>query len=732
MTVKTDQPTNHKVNIAVKHLLCFLTIFLLTFSLCEAATISPELQSVLQTVTPAQEVPIIINLADKVDVKHIPMVPADHTRAGRTIRRNTIVAALKDKADKTQGPIKTLLQGRGGKKMKPLWITNSIAVTVPASVINELAGQPQIASIGLDAVIQAPLITPSIAVTPRWNIDRVNAPALWDAGITGEGIVVASLDTGVDVNHPDLRYRWRGGACGTPPYCPSWYDPFNNTTVPYGIPAIPPTTPEQAALNNTHVHGTHVTGIIVGGSASGNAIGVAPGAKWISAKIFDDAGNPAQDSDIISALGWALCPGCDPADIGCVCAPSPDVVNNSWLVDTSQNACDSIFYPAISNLQAAGIEVIFSAGNVNPSPAASPSSFSPANYPGVFAVGATIGSNTDFSNTIAPFSAWGPSACIGVSGIPDRTTNFPNIVAPGAWQINSSVPVGSIFSGNTVSQYANYAGTSQSAPHVSGAAALLAGALPTLTTAQIEEALEQSASPLLGTTPNDTSPNNIYGYGLLNVAAAYQYAFTYIVNGGTPQPKIAGLDQALYFINTSTSSDLTFIIVNQGTAPLDISNIAIAGLNPGDFAIPADSCTNQSIASLGNCSVTIRFSPGAAGSRSALLSFTSNDPSVLTTFDVSLRGNDPVALVQGTTILATYADISTALADCSNWQDIRMQVTTLVNPLTSPDINLPLGITINFLGGFDPAFGTQTDFTYIQGQLTISKGTVIVGNIIII
>jgi subtilisin family serine protease len=700
----------------MRHLPCFIILFLfsLTFSLCEAAVVSPDLQAVLQAGSSNQEVPIIVNLADRVDVGNLalPAISPDQPGGGKTARRHAIGMALKDKADKTQGPIMGLLQGRGGKKMNSFWITNSIAVAVPASVISELASMAQIASIELDAVIEGPVITPSPPGTPRWNIDRINAPVLWGAGIEGVGTVVASLDTGVDVTHPDLKYRWRGGNCSAPPDCPSWFDPYNNTTLPYGIPAIPTCGSDVncIALNNTHIHGTHVMGIMVGGSASSlnNAIGVAPGAKWISAKIFDDSGN-STTSVILSALQWALAPAGDAAN-------APDIVNNSWTIG-SQNTCDTSFQTSIANLTTAGIEVVFAAGNVAVTPATSSSSFSPANNAGVFAVGATdcVGSGCSSpSNVIAGYSAWGPSACA------DRTTNFPNVVAPGS-NIYSSVPVGSIFSGHTPVEYSLFSGTSQSAPHVSGAAALLAEVMPALTPAQIEEAFEQTA-----VQPGSPDPNNTYGFGLLDVVAAYRYAFSHFGRGTVPQ--IAG-PSALSFVNVGqglTSNALTFFIVNQGTADL---TIPLGGLSiSGDFAITSDNCSGSTISSLSRCSISVTFSPGASGPRTGQVTITSNDTAT-SPLNVPLYGNDPVALVHDSEIVATYSDIQTASNDCSNWDTIRMQAVTLTG--TSPVFNLPLGIAVSLQGGYDPAFGTQTGSTTIQGTLTFSKGTVIVKNVIV-
>ena len=589
--------------------------------------------------------------------------------------------------------------------MKSLWITNSVAVTVPAFVIGELSSLPQIASIELDAVIEAPLIEPTETGTPRWNIDRVNAPVLWGVGIDGAASVVANLDTGVDVNHPDLKYRWRGGACSAPPNCPSWFDPYNNTTLPYGIPA---TGGSFTLLDAIHAHGTHVMGIMVGGSASSNdnAIGVAPGAKWIAAKIFDDATGSSTISIILSGLEWVL----QPAGEG---ANAPDVINNSWTLN-AQNTCDTALLTAISNLTAAGIEVVFSAGNmaITTPPTTSSSSFSPANNFGVFAVGATdcVGSGCSSpTNIIAPYSALGPSACS------DRTTNFPNVVAPGS-NIWSSVPTGGRFG-----RYQYSFGTSFAAPHVAGAAALLAGAIPVLTPAQIEEALQQSALVLpAGSDP----PNNTYGYGLLDAEAAYKYAFINFGKGNVPQ--IAG-PSTLSFIDVATSDEATFLIVNQGAADLTITGISIAGMNPGDFTITSDTCSGETIPSLSSCSITVSFTPGAQGRRSAQLNVSSDDGAT-PILNVPLSGNDPIALVHDSEMVATYPDLQAASNGCGNWDIVQMQAVTLTGNAV---FDLPLGITVSLQGGYDAAFESQAGYTTVQGTITITKGTVIVKNVIV-
>jgi bacillopeptidase F len=112
--------------------------------------------------------------------------------------------------------------------------------------------------------------------------------------------VVGSFDTGVDGNHPDLVGRYRGN------HAISWYDPYGEHATPY----------------DANGHGTHTTGTAVGGSAGGTAIGVAPGATWIAAKAWNDAG-VGSTSAFHLIFQWFLAPGGNPAN-------APDVVNNSW------------------------------------------------------------------------------------------------------------------------------------------------------------------------------------------------------------------------------------------------------------------------------------------------------------------------------------------------------------------------------------------------------------------
>ena len=574
-----------------------------------AATVSPGLQATLQSSPPDQEVAVIITLSDRADLSRFK----DHDK---DVRRAKIVQALKDKADKTQGSLKAFLQGMKARRVKSFWVTNAIAARIPASLVNVLAGFPGVEAIETDAVVTVPPVAPSAAVMPlavpaEWNIAKINAPSLWNAGITGTGAVVANVDTGVDPLHADLTGKWRGGlnswysvftggtcsitakGCQISSDCPSG-EVCNSNAVDCATPNKCTACELSATPCDMDGHGTGTMGVMVGGSAGGTAIGVAPDAKWIAVKIFNDSTSPSTPISLIGdAYTWL---------IGLPSGSAPDVINNSF--GSSAGSCDTFLQSAITNLKTAGIELVFAAGNGGPN---SSTSESPANNPGAFAVGAT-----DNIDRAAGFSSRGPSACDG--------SIFPHVVAPGqyitlaALTQNGLFPLSYFYSNNGTM---GPSGTSFSAPHVAGATALLVSALPSLTPDQIETAFEQTAVPL-----GSPIPNNTYGYGRIDVAAAYQYAFTNFVNGG----------------------------------------------------------------------------------------------------------NDPVVLVHDAAIVATYPDIQIALANCSNLDIIKVQAAT---PLAAPDINLPLGIAISLVGGYDSSFLSQTGSTTLQGTLIITAGTVIIANVIV-
>ena len=398
---------------------------------------------------------VVVSLRARATLTHLPR---EHRRRSREVIRR-----LEEVADRTQAGLRVTLASwrRAGvvHDVKPFWIFNGIAVEATPDAIAALAARPDVSRVALDDA----KVTLADAV-PEPNVSIVTAPSLWDQGFHGDGVVVASLDTGVDITHPDLAGSWRGGSN-------SWFDPYGQH----------PTTPTDLSG-----HGTSTMGVIVGGTAGGTAIGVAPGATWIAAKIFNDAG-AATTSGIHAAFQWILDPDGNPTT-----ADAPDVVNNSW--DSSVPGCDYTFQPDLQAVRAAGILPVFAGGNGGPGSA---TSFSPANLPEALAVG-----STDDSDLIAASSSRGPASCSGSIDV------FPDVVAPGV----------GIHTADRYGLYTDLSGTSVAAPHVTGSIALLLQAFPDTSPAEQEAAIEAAAVDLGALGPDD-----IYGNGRVDASAAYAW-----------------------------------------------------------------------------------------------------------------------------------------------------------------------------------------------------------------
>ncbi len=467
-----------------------LLVLLAAFPL-QAGVVTSELEAVLQGVAADEEIPVILSFYDRVDL-------GPYQRFKKERRRTGVVRALKANAEKTQQSLRAYLGSARGKNIKTLWIINGLAVTVPAAEVAGLAAWPEVASIKLDAVIRAPQVTASASEGVEDNLLAVAVPELWSLGFAGEGMVVASMDTGVDLNHPDLVGRWRGGGN-------SWFDPNGEH----------PDMPFDA-----NGHGTAVMGVMVGGAAGGTAIGVAPAAQWIAVKIFDDLGSAALSS-IHQGFQWLLDPDGNPDT-----DDAPDVVNNSWGFEDTSGSCidgahpdpalNADFHPDIQALRAAGIPVVFAAGNTGPDPA---TSISPANYPESFAVGA-VNALSPAAILIEQSSARGPSAC-------DATT-YPEMVAPGFDILTSGLPQ------TGFEPYVLATGTSFSAPHVAGTMALLRQAFPEITVASLESTLARTADDL-----GPSGPDNSFGFGMLNALAAYRSVLAN-VPPGAPDLRLPG------------------------------------------------------------------------------------------------------------------------------------------------------------------------------------------------
>ena len=373
------------------------------------------------------------------DLANIPTLDA---------RRIELVARLQSTALRSQAPLVTYLhrQLKQGKitGYKSYWIFNGLAVTGDVETLIELAKRPQVEYIRPNRLHRLPPPERGAQLADVGsNIVQIGADRVWqEFGITGKDIVVANMDSGVDWTHPALIGQYRGYNPTSPANSVHDYNWFDATGTYPNAPG-----PNRGHITSQSDHGTHTMGTLVGVEADGaNQIGVAPGARWIAAKVFDDEGN-AYDTWIHDGFQWCLAPtdlrGQNPDP-----TKAPHIVSNSW---GDSNSLDDSFVQDVQAWRAAGIFSTWAAGNDGPDTG---TISSPASYPGVLAIGAV-----DSGDRIAGFSSRGP----GVAG-----TLKPDLVAPGVG-IRSSIAGGG-YEGT-------WNGTSMATPHVAGVVALMWDAL---------------------------------------------------------------------------------------------------------------------------------------------------------------------------------------------------------------------------------------------------------------
>jgi len=395
--------------------------------------ISAALQSKITETSENEKIPVIIALPDQ------------------RVAFNT--ADGKAKIEKDQKELIKYLENEKSKdkveKIKSIKIINAVAARVTPEVLASLAERPDVWKVEIDGIIsivedpklaseKAEVSTPTqnIASENAWGIDKIKAPAVWQQGIRGNGILVAVVDTGIDASHPDLNDLDDNSGTNDPKVV-GWIDYVNSASSPY----------------DDNGHGTHVSGTISGTGANGINTGVAPGTKLIGAKVLDTYGS-GYLSDCILAFEWA-------------------VNNNARIISFSAGGGhDWAFTTTIDNVVAAGVVPVIAAGN------SGPSSYT-INCPGDELNSLTVGA-TDSSDIIAYFSSRGPVTLDG------QTYIKPDFSAPGV-SVTSTVPGGG---------YEAWDGTSMATPHVSGTVALMLERNPALKPAEIKKKLESTALDL--------------------------------------------------------------------------------------------------------------------------------------------------------------------------------------------------------------------------------------------
>ncbi len=452
------------------------------------AQIEPSFQKKLLDTAPAQQVPIVIVLGEQLDVVSLTS-RLDRGNATRAQRHELVVRAAQELADRSQaallGKLRDLETRGHVSALQPFWVVNAVGAWATVDAIVTLSAFPGILHIedgGTGLAMIEPVANREAPVGPLAAAEPglldIKADFLWGLGFTGAGRIVSNIDTGVDGTHNAFRTRWRGNRSGVLASA-AWHSPTLRAPTP----------------RDGNGHGTHTMGTMCGDDGT-NRVGVAFDADWIASDAIAGSNLAQIRIDAIAAFQWSADPDGNPTTVDDV----PDVSSNSWGYAPAFHQvpmCDQAFWQGIDIAEAAGVVVVFAAGNEGSRGAMSlrtPSDRATTPF-NTFSVGALLTG----SNSIASFSSLGPSGC---PGNPIK----PEVCAQGD-NVRSSYP------GN---QYRNLSGTSMACPHVAGAVALLRQVDPNLSADQVKSLLYRSAIDL-GAAGED----NTYGNGRINLQAAY-------------------------------------------------------------------------------------------------------------------------------------------------------------------------------------------------------------------
>lgn len=334
----------------------------------------------------------------------------------------------------------------------------------------------------------------------------MSADATRELGFDGSGVGVAVVDSGIDASHPDLAGRV---ARNVRVYSAEYLD-ITGLAPPGGWPHQPSLVIpfDDLPYNNTDTigHGTHVAGIVAGeGVGDGELVGVAPGATLVgysTGEILFIFTALAAFDDILATHEQH----------------NVRVINNSWGSSYQLFDPDSPINVATRALYDAGMTIVFSAGN----DAQEMTSNVHSNAPWVINSGsATVSkeksgfssSGLMFDNTVAmPLDA---DAHVRIEG-DGLGLSHPDVSAPGSNIVSACTPTGAIVCGVTLpGGSASASGTSMSAPHMAGLAAVLLQARPELTPDQVRRVMQVTAVPM-----RDGAAFWQSGYGFVDARAA--------------------------------------------------------------------------------------------------------------------------------------------------------------------------------------------------------------------
>ena len=388
------------------------------------------------------------------------------------------------------------LKALGITQLHPYKHVNAVAVVAPSALLQQAARLTGVTTVQRDNGLRLDTAESKRAL----KADKVRAAKPKGLGLTGKGVTVAVIDSGLDSSHPDFAGRVKG----TFNFEGAWmWDQYQDGAISDDTAT---TTAPYAAVDEVG-HGTHVAATVGGSGAAATMgagtgadySGVAPGVDFVGFKVASPAQGVAYDmgweANAMAAIEYLMENNK---------ALGVDIVQNSWGIF---EVTDPDSEPIIQMIRAAigkGFIFVFSAGNNGPDK-------NSVGWPGAMGNVITVGSTLKTAPyAMSSFSSRGPQVDVTAPG-----SNIVSARSKGAVidaQNGATPPADRPF-------YMAISGTSMSSPHIAGVIALLKQAYPALTGPVAEEILERTATDL-----GDKGKDDNYGWGFVDAFKSAQVA----------------------------------------------------------------------------------------------------------------------------------------------------------------------------------------------------------------
>jgi serine protease AprX len=409
-------------------------------------------------------------------------------KSGSPVQRSSVIVTLVPGATM---PAEFRRFARGNGRLN---IINGEVLDLPNSVIRQLEAHPEVFQVHHNRPIKMENYRTSLTVGSR-AVHR-------GLGLTGTGVGVAVIDSGISTWHDDLTNR------------SSWSYPYGDQRVSAFVDFVN----GRSLPYDDQGHGTHVAGIIAGNGldSNGQHAGMAPDASLISLKVLDSDGQ-GTISNVIAALDWVLANHAE---------YNIRVVNLSVGAAIRESYWSDPLTLAAKRVVDAGVTVVAAAGNRGRGSNGQPQYggvTAPGNAPWVLTVGASTTNSTTnrADDAMASFSSRGPTFL-------DWSAK-PDLVAPGQGTVSLADPLSTFYTTRAQallpglwatghSPYLTLSGTSMAAPVVSGTVALMLQANPTLTPNAIKGILQYTSQQFAGYNALTQ------GAGFLNTVGAVRLA----------------------------------------------------------------------------------------------------------------------------------------------------------------------------------------------------------------